>query len=351
MPRNWTTAWSMEASTALMCVNYSGFMPARQWGYATLDWNCGTEHWIRPDAKDIYCEATMQKNCLELKQAGKVSKCGIYHNMELALEWLESQRAVMDQEHVDAGWFLRFPNGSVYTTYTQARGPPPHRPVIGPQMREYYIDWRNPEAAAYFVDAIVNTTMAPGVDATFTDDSWGLPAEHPTVPGMLNMTKEEVKRLQFATEAAEQYLVTKLAVQGKFCFDCVGGVVSPLTDNWGRNQRPPPRDSQGCTAWFRHYCKPEMQGRGMFMSWDTFNVTGTRKQSVAAFLVARPPYAYIGGYDVRGDEDWNPLFGLDVGEPTSLCYEPTPGVFRRNWTKGVAELDCNTYAASLPFQA
>ena len=35
-------------------------------------------------------------------------------NMELALEWLESNRAVMDEEHVNMGWFLRFQNGSVY---------------------------------------------------------------------------------------------------------------------------------------------------------------------------------------------------------------------------------------------
>ena len=43
-------------------------------------------------------------------------------NMELALEWLESNRAVMDEEHINMGWFLRFQNGSVYD---MKRTPPP----------------------------------------------------------------------------------------------------------------------------------------------------------------------------------------------------------------------------------
>jgi hypothetical protein len=30
-----------------------------------------------------------------MKAAGKVGRCFVYHNFELALEWLESQRAVM----------------------------------------------------------------------------------------------------------------------------------------------------------------------------------------------------------------------------------------------------------------
>jgi hypothetical protein len=42
---------------------------------------------------------------VRLKQAGEIKRCGIYHNMQLALEWLESNRAVMDEAHVKEGWF------------------------------------------------------------------------------------------------------------------------------------------------------------------------------------------------------------------------------------------------------
>ena len=49
----------------------------------------------------------------------------------------------------------------------------------GPVLRQFFINWSNPEATRYFVAAITNATAVPGVDATFTDDSPGVPAEHP----------------------------------------------------------------------------------------------------------------------------------------------------------------------------
>lgn len=74
---------------------------------------------------------------------------------------------------------------------------------------------------------------------------------------------------------------------------------------------------------------------------------------MAAFLIARGPYAFVGGRGLRDCQpnldNWHPLFGLDVGVPQELCQEHTPGVFSRRWTKGTASLDCNRYHGSLPF--
>jgi hypothetical protein len=144
------------------------FAPKNHWGYASLDWSCGAKRWINKDPTKTTCEETSAANCQRLKQQGKVNRCGIYHNMELALEWLESNRAVMDQSHVQAGWFLRFPNGSVFDNKRKA-----HSEDDGPLMSQWFIDWRNPDAAAYFVGSIVNSTRLNGVDATFSDDAPG----------------------------------------------------------------------------------------------------------------------------------------------------------------------------------
>lgn len=102
---------------------------------------------------------------------------------------------------------------------------------------------------------------------------------------------------------------------------------------------------------------------------------GNANQSVAAFLVSRPPYAWIGFGWESDDRNWNDLFYLQVrwwrrgcegvgvglhrsshcsscsqaGEPTGLCAEGPTGVFSRPWTLGTASLDCNTWTASLPF--
>jgi hypothetical protein len=72
-------------------------------------------------------------------------------------------------------------------------------------------------------------------------------------------------------------------------------------------------------------------------------------QTLAAFLVARPPLALLGGR--LHDADWSPLFALDVGVPLGMCEEGPAGVFTRRWSRGAATLDCNTWQADLPFQA
>merc|ERR1712039_989232 len=76
----------------------------------------------------------------------------------------------------------------------------------------------------------------------------------------------------------------------------------------------------------------------------------------AAFLIARPPYGYIGSGWLGCDNvskplvhTWHPLFDLDVGEPLELCQEHEPGIFSRRWSRGSASLDCNTFSTSLNF--
>jgi hypothetical protein len=151
---------------------------------------------------------------MRLKQAGKVKRCGIYHNMELALEWLESERAVMDDAHIKQGWFLTYPNGTVFDTKQ-------HVATSTVQMSQYIIDWRNADAADYFVGAIVNSTFLPGVDATFTDDLPGCPSESLLPPPQIS--NASLAALRRATQQAEMSLASALAISGKFCWDCVGG--------------------------------------------------------------------------------------------------------------------------------
>jgi hypothetical protein len=45
-------------------------------------------------------------------------------------------------------------------------------------------------------------------------------------------------------------------------------------------------------------------------------------QSLAAFLIARPPVAFFGSR--WQDDKWSPLFNLDVGEPLGNCTEAAP---------------------------
>ena len=259
----WAPDWSLQNSTAMMawaqCGGGDGVGPVKpihHWGLLSIDHTCNrggepgptNRGWNRLGPARATCEATSAANCLALKQAGLVTRCGIYHNLELSLQWLESQRAVMDEAHVAAGWFLRFPgNGSVF-----------HHDI--PEGKQWVIDWRNPQAAQYFVRSIVNATMQPGVDVTFTDDREGVPCEQPEVQPGLNMSNESLADLQFATQEGGQYLATVLAEHNRTCWDCIGGTE-------GEHNLPgPPSDAAQCTAYMRSLCAPSMQGRGMLVT-------------------------------------------------------------------------------------
>ena len=351
IPRDWEVDWSVINSTALMASRGSAeeFNPVHRWGYVTLDWQAGWKRWVKRDPRKATCEATSSDNCVRLKQAGKVKRCGIYHNMQLALEWLESERVVMDDAHVKQGWFLTYPNGTVFDQKQHVPTPEAAwQSTIN--MSQWVIDWRNADAADYFVGAILNSTFLPGVDATFTDDLPGVGSEDKAMIPATRLTNTSVAAIRRATQQAEMSLASALAISGKFCWDCVGGEDGPAGTSYSMNQQPPPNTTAGCTAWFRHYCKPEMQGHGMFLGWSPTQPAPT--EAMAAFLIARGPYAFVGGRGLRDSaptDNWHPLFGLDVGEPLELCQEHAQGVFTRRWSKGTAALDCNRYQGELPF--
>ena len=102
--------------------------------------------------------------------------------------------------------------------------------------------------------------------------------------------------------------------------------------------------AQDCAPLMRQLCAPGAQGRSMFMG---FSHGPDINQTIAAFLVTRPPVALLGSR--WQDASWSPLFDMHAGEPLGLCEEGAPGVFSRQWSMGVAELDWNTWTASLPF--
>ena len=336
LPVNWTTDWSLYNSTIAMpelsgALNNLSFAPApgHHWGAVSLDWAVGRGTWLKPNRSASTCEATSAANCQALKASGSVKRCGIYHNVELALEWIESSRAVMF-DPAKADWFLQYTDGAGRkngTVFDQPRA----------EGSQYFIDYRNPAAAAYFVASIVNATVALGADLTFTDDRDGCCVEHASVPQLLRLSDAEVAALQFATQSAGQWLATSLAAAGKTCWDCLGG--------YNLGVRP---TAATCAPTMRALCAPQAQGRSMLMGFSGNGGSGADlNQTIAAFLVSRPAIAFLGSR--WQDASWSPLFNMDVGEPVGLCQEGPVGVFTRQWTRGQAALDCNAWAARLPF--
>lgn len=317
-PPNWEPEWNLTRSTVVQPWCRDVFTPSHPWGLISLAWDC---------SEDGAEEAATVANCTDLKARGIASRCFMYHNQELALRWLESQRAAMD-DPARAGWFLRWPNGTLYVE------PETGRPHGGFEAQAFW-DFRVEDAARYFVSSVLATMASPAVDGTYDDDVVGIPAEHPNVISRTNLSAADVLALQLATQNTSQVLINASVAAGKYVWQAFGA-------GDGASRGPSP---SSCAAWMRDHCAPARQMQPLLQQYDA----AAANQSIAAFLIVRPPNGYLGWGWYSNDENWSPLFLLQPGIPLGLCAEGPVGVFSRNWSAGTATLDCNEYTASLPF--
>ena len=116
------------------------------------------------------------------------------------------------------------------------------------------------------------------MDGSFADDVTGIPAEHPHIVTNLNLSAADVARYQWATQATNAALISTLAAQGKYVWQAFGSQDSVMPG--------PPSNAVGCAAWMRAFCAPALQGAPLMLAMNE----QARNQSIAAFLVVRPPY-------------------------------------------------------------
>lgn len=94
LPVGWLPDWSIRNSTAMMAHSniWTGpVLPVHHWGLLSIDHGCNrggpagpaNHGWNRYGPANATCEATSAANCLALKKAGLVNRCGIYHNLEV----------------------------------------------------------------------------------------------------------------------------------------------------------------------------------------------------------------------------------------------------------------------------
>ena len=343
-PPTWAPTWNLTQSTVCQPSGNSYFMPNHTWGLVSLDWSVSRSNWfIGGNTSNTTCEATSRKGCQMLKDAGKATRCFIYHNSELALEWLETQReAINDPTKQD--YFLQYLPGNpgnkpVGTVYDEPRA----------EGRQLFWNHSNPAAVQYYITSVLASLEADGgvADGSFTDDVDGLPAEHPAVQAAIGMSDDALAAL-----------IQTLTLSQKFNWQAFGS--DDTSVDLSAASAPKSRAARGpamiagptrtnCLQVMRTYCQAAYQGRPMLMKMD--NTAPNANQTVAAFLIVRPPYAYI-GYGWESDDRaqfWSPLFYLQAGTPLGLCTEEPSGVFSRVWSEGTASLDCAAWAAELPF--
>jgi len=137
------------------------------------------------------------------------------------------------------------------------------------------------------------------------------------------------------------------------------------------NAMPTLLSRETCASQLRDACSPESKWQlapqlfGLTIN-NTIHRPAQLDQDVAFFLLARGAYAWLGWGEWGMTWPFNPepahgelpplpegvprpaLLDHNFGEPIGLCEEIETGVFQRQWTKGVASLDCNAFEATLP---
>ena len=334
------------------------WMPAdgHTWGLVQIDssiFDCRNGAHADPDVGHAHrgnttsCEAASRDNCRLLKANGKATRCMIYHNWELALEWLESQRAAM-YDPTKKDLFLQWPNGTLY-----ARGSYPNG--IGMML---FWNYSNPAAGDYVISSIMASVNGSDVDGTFTDDSSGGFPEHGYVEQDLGSS---FNLTQFYEDSNRTYvkLVETLTAAGKTNWQSLsrgrgsGSMSRSLGGLTFSN-----RTSTSCGDYVRGMCalakaQPKhtllMSGPCGESSKNGQIRCPHTNQTVAAFLIVRPELAWLGDGWESDDATWNPMYKLQPGVPEGACVESKPGVFSRKWSNGEVQLDCNEWSAELPF--
>jgi Hypothetical glycosyl hydrolase family 15 len=150
----------------------------------------------------------------------------------------------------------------------------------------------------------------------------------------MKLSPAEVVAIQEATGVANAALIEQAVAAGKYIWQAFGN-----QDGVGGGP-----SQSSCASWMSTRCTPDWQSRATTQQMDDKNVN----QSIASFLIVRPPIGYL-GYGWESDmKNWKSEFLWQVGEPLNNCSQPSSGVFTRDWTYGTVTLDCNTWTATIP---
>jgi len=323
---------------------------AARFGLISLDWSVANAEWSKGgNVSAMTGASTLVEQCRRIKQVDPTTKCFVYRNTILSLEWMEPHRSVMnDPAFVDL-FLLNQPgnpaNATPGTPYNEDAGGP------GAGCRQFFWNYSNPDAVGYVLGVSNQGALATGspyVDGVFHDDSQALPQEHPNAPANMGLTPLQLLQVQNATYNYFNQAVGALASTGKFIWQGFNGM--QVSDPDGMGVAPSPST---CAAYMATVCTPSWQEVPYTVQWSGV-AQGDKLPVLAAFLIGRGPVSFIGYAWTGGGSihlpPWDPLWdAYDVGVPTGLCVEEEKGVFSRQWSKGKATLNCNTWQASLDF--
>jgi hypothetical protein len=301
-------------------------------------------------------EEYLVQQCAQVKQANNRTKCFVYRNGEVAISWLSSEARKMYTK-ADAGLFLRAGGHP----YNEPGDGDPHAHV--PNMDQYFLNFSNPVTGGFWnstlmlgehaVSGSAEQTRCCGavVDGVFVDDSTGLGSEHNVIARRCGMGAAAVADWNENAHAAYVGAWEAVVARGGFGWNLLRDPDGRFALTGGVPSQP---TNASCAGYLRAKCGNaswEGQRWAMMMSPQP----GSERQSVAAFMLLRGPYAWIGRGWLGGDVDTSlvtpELHSLDPGLPLGPCSRSATAdasgeVWVREYSKMTVSLNCSSWSAS-----
>lgn len=348
---------------------------ASAWGLVDIDWNSDKVDWSK--SRPMSNEEQMVTNVGEVKAINPDAITWVYRNGIKALPWFTSVRTKLE-DPAYWGWFMPYANcspspglyicGPNATTnlYHDFEQTPSGDCGVGVQCGEYVFNHRNESLASFLLGEYFfsNGTGAnnTNVDGFYVDDFWtsaGPSEMDSNAVAKMGMTPADVQAMITAWSNNQAAWRNALVAAGKFeWFLFYGG--QQTAPGW--NQTDP---AVTCLKYMRTNCgaaSPSQQGALFFgfsrvthsQAWLPNGTLPYGDQDLAAFLLTRGPYAWL-GYGWTGCADASHPFtrpaslDVDYGTPLDFCEETGTGtgVFTRHWSKATVSLDCNDFSANV----
>ena len=156
----------------------------------------------------------------------------------------------------------------------------------------------------------------------------------------MGLTQEDTTSIKLGWEETMEIVKQVVVEAGAFAWLYFYGTTIP----------PASAGSEACKAWFAG-AGSQVHDAALAYQWN--NATAVPlpyvKQDLAAFLLTRGPYAWIGSGWVGciTDYDYPSELEVDYGIPLEKFSETSPGVFSRKWTKADVSFDCNTWVGTI----
>lgn len=318
----------------------------------SLDWTSNDRVWKTPNILNSTSEGTAIATCRAIKNVYSQTRCFIYHNLEVTIDVQESMRADMYNPSF-SDYFLQYNDGYNNNNTIIAVG------TGGQPGTSYFWDSRNASANLQQQASIMSTILNPWVDGSQFDSIYGYHQGDDNPPVSANVSELATESLRYCSQLSLNTMINTFVAAGKYTWAALGywlnvgpGITQGASFSANSFTYNGISYNQGqyaytnCTQFMTTRCNTAFQSVPLSMLMDPNNAD----QSLAAFLLVRGPYAWIGypwmGFDVS--PPWSPEFGRQVGVPQGPCVQVSNTLFTRQWTYGTVSLDCASWQAVVP---